>query len=348
MVTGSPVSDLRKEQRPIAPKATPTTVHAPAAPPCWTLSIGVAGMLSQMHGLARAVGRDFVNIETRLRSPWRWFPLSAIPCSPRVIRQHDAIAGDTSPQLVISCGRHSVIPSLWLKQKFGDDVLTVHIQDPTIDPGRFDLVVAPEHDQVRGSNVIETAGALHRISQGVLEEAAQSPAADRLRVDGRPLVSVILGGPNRYYAFPEEDIARLAGRLDQLVRTSGARLAIIGSRRTPASLRERLYNSFGNAHFVWDGESENPYLTALAIADAIVVTGDSVSMVSEAAATGHPVLVEYLSERRRARRFQRFHESFQRRGITRPFEGRLETWSYEPPRDTEAVAQIIRERLSQG
>ncbi|MFG0334256.1 MAG: mitochondrial fission ELM1 family protein, partial [Maioricimonas sp. JB049] len=271
MVTGSPVSDIRKERRPIASLATHTTVH----PSCWTLSVGVAGMLSQMQGLARAVGRDVLNIETRLRSPWRWLPLHTIPCSPHVIKAPDALASDSPPELVISCGRHSVIPALWLKQKFGDDLLTVHIQDPTIDPGRFDLVVAPEHDQVRGSNVIETAGALHRVSQSVLEEAAQNPAARQLRVPGRPLVSVILGGPNRYYSFPEEDIARLAGKLDQLVRTSGARLAIIGSRRTPQSLRQRLYNSFGNAHVVWDGQSENPYLTALAIADAIVVTGDS-------------------------------------------------------------------------
>jgi mitochondrial fission protein ELM1 len=124
-------------------------------------------------------------------------------------------------------------------------------------------------------------------------------------------------------------------------------LAITTSRRTPPKVATRLKKRFGQNHFVWTGDGENPYFASLAMASHIIVTGDSVSMITEASATGKPVLVEHLTERRPAQRFRRFHRMFADAGITREFEGELTDWTYEPPRDTEKVAAIIRERMNQ-
>jgi mitochondrial fission protein ELM1 len=88
---------------------------------------------------------------------------------------------------------------------------------------------------------------------------------------------------------------------------------------------------------------ENPYFGLLALADAIVVTSDSVSMVSEACATGKPVHVFSLGQAHK--KLHKFHRALLDAGLTRPFDGRLEQWSYEPPRETQKVAEIVRERI---
>ena len=107
-----------------------------------------------------------------------------------------------------------------------------------------------------------------------------------------------------------------------------------------AVLREALA---GLSCEIWDGTGENPYFGYLGLADAIVATADSVNMVTEACATGKPVLVFHPPGG--SAKFRRFHRSFEGDGFTRPFAGRLEKWSYEPPRETARVAAAIRARL---
>ena len=94
---------------------------------------------------------------------------------------------------------------------------------------------------------------------------------------------------------------------------------------------------------VWDGTGENPYFAFLATADTIVTTEDSVNMVTEAAGTGKPVYVQRLKGS--STRLGRFHELMRERGATRPFAGKIESWSYAPINDTELVAGAIRRAL---
>ena len=133
-------------------------------------------------------------------------------------------------------------------------------------------------------------------------------------------------------------------RIAALAR-QGFGVAITPSRRTGetalAALRQRLS---GVPHFLWDGTGENPYFGLLAHADALVVTGDSVNMVSEAASTGKPVHVVDLEGG--SAKFRRFHDHFRQAGITRPFQGTIARWTYSPPDDTERAAAEIRHRLS--
>jgi mitochondrial fission protein ELM1 len=311
---------------------------------CWGLSIGVAGMLSQMKGLAQAVSCEFEPRRTRLRRFWRWMPLALVPRTFAVIRDAGEFTSEEPPRLVIACGRHAVIPAICLKRQWGVRIVTVFVQDPLVDTRNFDFVVAPEHDEVRGPNVISTRGALHHVSAAVLSAARQTKMAQYFLQTGRPIATVLLGGPNRYYAFSQTDVSRLIDKLHIAARDD-VQLLIVPSRRTPADMCFRFQSEFGQDHLVWDGQDENPYLAALAVADFVIVTGDSVSMTTEASATGKPVFVEYLRERLPARRFRKFHFSFRHAGITRPFEGRLHRWTYSPPDDTAEVARRIKERM---
>lgn len=330
--------------RRFAPHFRALTDTTGAAPRCWGLSIGVAGMLSQMRGVALAAGFEFEPRRTRLRRGWHWLPLFLVPRSLAVVRDADMLRTDDPPPLLIACGRHSVIPALCLKDAWQEHVFTVFVQNPLIDSRHFDLVVAPEHDGVAGDNVIATQGALHDVTPERLAAARQTECARQLERPGRPIVTVLLGGPNRCYAFSRADVARLVDKLRSVVDRENAYLVVVGSRRTPEAVRARFAAEFRD-HCVWDGRSENPYLPSLAVADYIVVTGDSVSMTSEAAATRRPVFVEHLTERFPAPRFRRFQDSFRRAGITRPFTGRLEHWTYIPPDDCVRVGRIIRERM---
>lgn len=319
------------------------------APTCWGLSIGVAGMLSQMRGLAGAAGFHMEPHRTRLNKPWRWMPLGWIPRSLSVVRDGAELNVDDPPRLIIACGRHSVVPAICLKQEFGRQLCTVFVQDPLVDPANFDLVIAPEHDEVEGPNVVETLGALHPVTSEILAAARESDLAKSFLARPDRLVAVLLGGPNRCYGFGHADISRLIDKLHSIVTRDEVRLIVVSSRRTPPAVCARFREEFGARHDVWTGGESNPYLAALSIADWIVATGDSVSMASEAAATGTPIYVEMLSERLPARRFRRFHDGFRRSGITRPFEGRLDHWTYVPPDDARrAGAEVLRRMKAMG
>ena len=318
---------------------------------CWCVSKGLAGMLSQMAGLAQSVGIEYRCLSTPLRFPWARLPVAVIPRSPAVLRNPKLPGLTPPPQLVISCGRHGVIPALYLKKKLGQRLFAVHIQDPKTDPAQFDMVVVPRHDPIRGDNVYLTNGAIHYVTDERLESARRDPVVNEITDGSRPVVAVLPGGPNGHYLFHQQDLDRFVANLRRLVTDNDVQLVVLPSNRTPAWIRDRFESEFGVEHYVWRGQHANPYFTALAIARFIVVSADSVSMTTEAASTGVPVFVQHLTEKtfgRRIRRFRlrRFHEMFEQDGITRPFEGRLDEWSYEPPGDTPKVAQIIRERIA--
>ena len=313
---------------------------------CWVLSDGKPGMSNQCIGLAEALGIAFVVKTIRPRLPWRllapplWFsPFSALGPD----------SDDLSPpwpKLLIATGRQTVALSLAIKRASSGKTFTVQIQNPAYALSRFNLVVAPRHDEISGANVLVTEGALHRVTaERLASEAARfRPLLDDL---ARPIVAVLVGGPNGQYQFTREAAGRLADGLRNLSRRHGAGLAITTSRRTgkenERQLRETL--DMADAYF-WDGTGDNPYFGLLGLCDAIVVTSDSVSMVSEACATGKPVYVFDLDGG--SKKFSRFHGNFRRRDFTRPFTGELETWSYEPLDDTGRVAHEVRRRMGQS
>ncbi len=316
-----------------------------AAPTAWVITDGKAGMESQCVGLAEALGIEPTVKRTRLRSPWRQL-------SPTILRNAPmralSVRGDRLeapwPDLLIASGRQSVLPSLLVDRESGGRTFRIQIQDPAIDPARFDLIVVPRHDRLRGPNVIVTRGALHRVNVARLD-TARVQFAPRFGSLPRPRIAVLIGGDNDVFRLTPEITAKLADDLLELSR-GGATLMVTPSRRTGAGNEAILRNKLAgvNGEF-WDGRGDNPYFGYLAHADAILVTEDSVNMVSEAAATGRPVHLIGLAGG--SPKFKRFRASLEVEGVVRPFNGVIEQWSYPMVDDMAAVAAVVRERFAQ-
>jgi mitochondrial fission protein ELM1 len=210
-----------------------------------------------------------------------------------------------------------------------------------MDPRRFDLIVVNRHDELTGPNVVVTRTALHRATPTRLAAAADA-WRPRFAHLSRPLVAVLVGGSNGRFRLDGAVAGELAGRLGAMMREDEVGVAVTPSRRTDPAvthvLAETLVPLGGH---VWDGTGENPYFGMLALADAIVVTIDSVSMISEAVATSAPVMLATLPGR--SRRNSLFVEALLRDGRVREFAGRLEMWPVAPLDDTaEAAAEMCR------
>ncbi len=313
------------------------------APGVWVVHDGKIGMANQVVGLAEALGLPFSEKRLVVRSPWRhlapplWLqPLMALDPS------GDRLAPPW-PEVLIACGRLATAPALAVKRASAGRVFWVQVQDPRFARREVDLMVVPTHDPARGENVFRTLGAVHRVTASLLAEGARR-FAPLLGALPRPLVAVLLGGDNRVYRLTRARFAAFADQLAALAR-AGYGIAVTPSRRTGAQneqlLRQRLA---GLPAFIWDGGGDNPYFGLLGLADAVLATADSVSMVSEAAASGKPVHIVDLDGG--SEKFARFHQAMRAAGITRPFTGAIESWRYTPPDDTTRAAAEIRRRLA--
>lgn len=310
----------------------------------WVVTDGKVGMVAQAMGLAEAVGFEIAAKTIRPAFPWRWLPAGLWPAGASGIGRGSDPMDGPPPDLLISCGRHAVGPALWMKRRHRGRPFLVHIQHPRVRPSRFDLVVAPAHDGLGGPNVLQVTGSLHGVTKAKLAAAASrfAPAYRHLR---RPLVAVLVGGNNSVYSMTEAAVEGLIDGLRTLAEAHGAGLLVTLSRRTGPAAETRLREALaGVAAEIWNGEGENPYLGYLALADAVVVTCDSVNMISEACATGKPVYVAALPGRGDSK-FAAFHAALMKAGIARPFAGRLESWSYDPLDETARVAVEVRRRM---
>lgn len=311
-------------------------------PRLWVLTLGHAGFESQAIGLAEAIGGDIAIKRAGPRFPWGMIPPALmLPPLHALTPGSDALTPPW-PDMVISCGRRVAALALAIKRASHGAVKAVHVQDPPC-PSAFDLVAAPAHDRLSGPNVLVTDGALHRVTPAKLADAAATfgPSLAKL---GRPLVAVLIGGSNRRYRMTEASVRALCAGLGRLARERGARFCVTASRRTGEANAAILKAALADLPArLWDGTGANPYLGYLALADAIVVTSDSVSMASEAVSTGKPVYVFDLEGG--GVRFERFHAHLRALGMTRRFDGTLDTWRYAPPDDTARVAAAARALL---
>jgi hypothetical protein len=317
--------------------------HNTSPPICWALSEGHVGMEVQAIGLARALGVEPVVKRVAIRRPWRWIPPRFLPFALSGVGPEGNSLSPPWPDVLITCGRQVVAPAVEIRRRSKGRTFAIHIQDPKVPFSRFDVIVAPEHDLLSGANVITGIGGINQVTPERLAQAAQdfAPLYDDLP---RPLVGVMIGGSNRVYRMTGAVIEQLATQLAALSRQTGAGLAITPSRRTGTENEATLHKALdGLPAKIWDGESANPYFGILALADAFVVTSDSVNMVSEAASTGKPVHVVELEGG--SAKFNRFHDSLRQAGITRRFEGQLEKWDYPALNETARIADEILQRM---
>ena len=294
-----------------------------------------AGLQAQAVGLAEAAGLDAVIVPIEARAPWKWVSARAWPWPLRAVPLPALADGP-----VLAAGGTAAAVAAALR---GARRPVVQVQHPRMDPARFDVVVVNRHDGLTGPNVVVTRTALHRVTQARLAAAA-AVWGPRFAHLPRPLVAVLVGGSNGRFRLDGAVAAELGGQLAGMMRADQVGVMVTPSRRTSGEARAALRAAVEPlGGWVWDMAGENPYFGMLAVADAIVVTEDSVSMVSEAVATHAPVLLAGLPGR--SRRIRLFTELLVGDGRVRPFGGRLELWGVAPLDDTAMAGEEVRRRL---
>ena len=303
------------------------------------LTEGLHGMISQVEGLAKALDLEYFHEKVELNSPWNLIPPSLTPKKKFVFKNQIKNEYD----VIISCGRKSVIPSIVLKKHSNKKVVNIHIQDPKISLKNFDIVVAPDHDSLDGPNVLISKGAIHYLTIDEIYKAKEY-LVDKIEKK-KEVVTFILGGPTKYYNYDNESLIQIFSKINKQILEKNMQLIVIPSNRTPEKTIQFAKEYFNKNRTVLDKVDKQAYLSGLALAKYIIVTCDSSSMISEAALTGKPVYVAMIPAIKSDKRFKKFRNLLESMNIIKKLENNLDTWSYEKLDETSRIAKEIKKRL---
>ncbi|MEM9145293.1 MAG: mitochondrial fission ELM1 family protein [Pseudomonadota bacterium] len=319
----------------------------------WALTDGRAGNVAQALGLAEAIARQRpAAVEAPVAAPSALAAALPAALSHRLgqvlpgwpMRGYAGLpARDPRPDLIIGAGRRiAPLVAAWGR----DGAKTVQVLDPQMPASAFDLVVVPEHDGLVGPRILTCLGAPGRVTPARITEAV-AEWEPRLPQNPNPRLAVLIGGSGRMARWSEGDADRVLQAVTALAEDH-AILATV-SRRSEPGLADRLRERLGRErlgrgrHLVHDGSGDNPYPAILGLADAVLVTQDSVNMASEAACSGLPVHI--LRVGTPAPKAVRFHAALAERGIAQDFQGRIAQWRYDPLAEADRLAALCLTRL---
>jgi len=303
------------------------------------LTEGMHGMISQAEGLAKALDIEFTHQKVELNSFWKMIPPNLTPISNLVFKKFNVPDFD----IIISCGRKSVIPSIYLKKNSKKKTFNIHIQDPKVSLSNFDFIIAPDHDGLKGKNVIISKGAIHYLTLNEIKNN-HNYLIDKLNKD-KDYLLLILGGPNKYYDYDDKNLINIFDNIKIISKTNGLQTIIIPSMRTPKKTIDLASEQIGEENFVVKNIDKKAYLSGLSLAKYIVVTCDSTSIISEASMTGKPIYIADLPPKRHDLRFKKFRKLFSELNITKNLNKKLEIWSYKSLNETARIAEIIKKQI---
>jgi mitochondrial fission protein ELM1 len=309
----------------------------------WVITDGAAGNERQALALAQALEARARVLRLGLRAPWAWLAPRKLPGGRLALSARDRTQfAPPLPALAIGCGRHASLLTRLLRDLSHGTTFSVQILDPRVNLRHWDAVVAPRHDGLHGANVIETLGSLNPIDDAWLAQGREAFA--HFAQLPQPRIALLIGGPRRGVAFDETYARALADAV--AAHAQGGSVLASLSRRTPPAfaqiLRGKLQRFPG---LFWTGEHDgtNPYPGMLGWADAIVVTPDSVNMLSEAAATGVPV--HTLVTAPLPDKLARFHAALRERGSLHDPDAQV-AHTAAPLRETARVAARLKEWIA--
>ena len=303
------------------------------------LTEGLHGMVSQVEGLAKALDLDYFHEKVELNNFWRLIPPKFTPVKKFVFKNN--IQRDFD--IIISCGRKSVIASIFLKKNNKKKIKNIHIQDPKVNFQNFDYIISPEHDELKGDNILSSRGAIHYLTSSEINEK-KNYLLNRISKE-KKIITLILGGPTKYYAYSNQNILNIFSKISKQILNNNFQIIVIPSNRTPIKTIELAKTFFSEEHLIIEKVDKDAYLSSLGVADYIIVTCDSSSMISEAALTGKPIYVAMIPPSKRDTRFHKFRKLFKKMNIIREFEDKLEFWNYEKLDETNRIAYEIKNKL---
>ena len=261
-------------------------------------------MRSQIEGLAKLICSSHQNFDIRIKPIFKKFQIQLIPASAMAYQNIDQI-DIQSKVILISCGKKSVKASIYLKKKFKELVFNIHIQDPKTNYNFFDLIISPEHDQLKKPNNISTLLALHNINFDLNKEKTKT-------------INFIIGGSNKYFKFNIDTQNKILNDLEYLSKIS--QVNVIPSRRTPHQFIKNL-SKLNNHNIKLFTDLFDPitYGNLLSESNMQIVTWDSISMISEAISSETGTFLYEFEKESCPRRYQLFHQMVIQKGFLKSF-----------------------------
>jgi len=271
-------------------------------PTAWVLAAPGAGDNRQLETLVDVLEADarwirqIDSVATVLRDRLTGFRARTLPGSKRERYT------PPWPDLVLIAGGRSVIDARRIRRASGGKSRVVCLGRPWAPLAWFDLVITtPQYRLPAAGNVMTLDLPLNlppRVSEDVLVQW-QATFEDL----PRPMLGVLLGGDSGSYRFDAVSAERLARCINEILDRRGGGAVVVGSPRTPQTAMEFLARRLDarSRIYPWGPEAPNPYASVLQMADALLVTGDSASMLAEACHAGKPVALTDLSARARSR-----------------------------------------------
>ena len=305
------------------------------------LTEGMHGMISQVEGLAKALNAEYIHKIVRISFPWKLIPPKFTPVSDIILKDKIYLLEGENPDLIISCGRKSVVPSIILKKK-NPNIFNIHIQNPKVNFKNFDAIIAPEHDNLSGNNIYSSKGAIHYITDVEISKA--KPYLTK-NINSDKVVALILGGPNKYYSFKSDQVIKIFNQIKSDFVSNGYKVIVIPSMRTPKGIINLAIREMSLCGYVVNKVDKQAYLSAYALANYVIVTCDSTSMISEAASSGKPIFVAHMKAKKNNYRFKKFFELFKQMGITKDLGEKVETWTYNKHNEAQRIALELKKKI---
>lgn len=327
---------------------TKTNMAFPANPLVWLLIDDRTGDENQVRGVAEALGLRY-QLQALDYTAAAQLPNFVMgPTFGGLTRQSRVNLNAPWPDLVIAAGRRTAPVARNIKKLSGGKTFLAQVMYPG-DAGfdEFDLVAVPRHDNIaKSESVFYTTGAPHRVTPGLLRLEADQ-WADRVAALPHPRLAVIVGGSSKRRKFDDVWAKTLADDVSKMANEAEGSVMVTTSRRTGDGPAAALTGALTapNVHHIWKrGDEENPFYGYLGLADAVVVTGESTSMCTEACATEKPVYI-WAPKKLTSHKHGQLHKELYDRGFARPFEGVLESWTHPPINPAGEIADEIKRRL---
>jgi uncharacterized protein len=317
----------------------------PSSRECWAITDRATGNQRQALALAERLGLPVRHLVLEPRAPWSWLAPRRLPGGSLALPvAQRRVFAPPWPRVVVGCGRSAAFFTRQLRSLAGGRCYTVQILDPRIDPRHWDAVIAPRHDRLGGPNVLTPLGSLNPIDDAWLQDGRDG--FSWLGDLPQPRVGVLLGGPRKGIALDERYAQQLSDRLRADQVRDGGSVLVVASRRTPPRLADALRKASGDLDgWFWSGPDQgpNPYPGVLGWADRLVVTPDSVNMLSEACAVG--CAVQTLVTATLPPKIARFHRALREAGLLHDLDA-VPAPRQPPLRETGDIAAEMRRRIA--
>ena len=303
---------------------------------CWIITEGMAGTENQCLAIVENMDVSYSVKRIALQQPFRAVCPFLFKTAPRwAIKGIDF--NEAEPDIIIASGRKAIPVALRYK-----DAFKVFIQNPKIDTNYFDLIASPEHDKLKGNNVLTPIAAPTLVNPEMLKKTAQHFNFSYLP---NTKIAILVGGNSKTHTMPHDFADQLMRQINPFLQSDDYGFMVTVSRRTPPLIANELKTMFNNDNCVfYNGEGENPYHAYLAHADYILVTEDSTSMLSDACSTGKPTFRLILKGG--SAKFTRLYTALKNRCGVKVFDGEFNNYNYKPLNDAKVIADEIKKAFA--